>query len=272
MAVLGGPGPGKEAEKKPVRNVAQVANAIAKWIGERADEAQVTGLIVAISGGLDSAVAAGLGARARPGRTYGAILPCNTTQSEADRAEAVIRRFGLRRIHHPLEAPFESFCAGLPEASCMARANLKARLRMAAVYFYGNHHNLLVVGTGNKSEDDIGYMTKYGDGGVDICPMSKLYKSEVSQIASHLGVPQEVIEATPTAGLWPGQTDEEELGITYAKIELILRKLDGEDVDERVAEAGITQDDIERIAARKRMHRHKVCYPPIFEARTVIEE
>ena len=255
-----------------MRNVAQVADAIVKWISERADEARVTGLIVAVSGGLDSAVAAGLSARARPGRTYGAILPCDTTQGEEERAEAVIQHFGLHRIYHPLEAPFESLCAGLPDASRMARANLKARLRMATVYLYGNHHNLLVVGTGNKSEDDIGYMTKYGDSGVDICPLSMLYKSEVSQIASHLGVPQEVIEATPTAGLWPGQTDEEELGITYAKIELILRKLDGEDVGERIAETGITQDDIERIAARKRTHRHKVRYPPIFEARAIIEQ
>ena len=255
-----------------MRNVAQVADALAKWIGEQAKQAQVAGLIVGVSGGVDSAVAAGLCARVLPERTYGAILPCESAQEEIDRAEIVVKAFGLGRIYHPLEEACPSIASGLPGSSRLAQANLKARVRMATLYLYANQYNLLVVGTGNKSEDDIGYMTKYGDSGVDICPLSDLYKSEVYQLAAHLGVPQQVMDAAPSAGLWPGQTDEEEIGIPYGKIEWILRKLDGEDVENRIAEAGITEAEIEQVATRRERNRHKVCYPPVFEARSIIQE
>src|SRR5438445_6748988 len=101
-------------------------------------------------------------------------------------------------------------------------ANIKPRLRMTTLYFIANNLNYLVAGTGNKSELSIGYFTKYGDGGVDILPLANLVKSEVRELARELNVPQAIVDRTPTAGLWLGQTDESEMGFTYDELERYL--------------------------------------------------
>src|SRR4029078_2260036 len=104
----------------------------------------------------------------------------------------------------------------------LPKANLKPRLRMTTLHFVANSLNYLVAGTGNRAELAIGYFTKYGDGGVDVLPIGHLLKSEVRSFARELGVPQPVIDKAPSAGLWLGQTDEEEMGFTYAEIENYL--------------------------------------------------
>ena len=101
-------------------------------------------------------------------------------------------------------------------------ANMKPRLRMATLYFFANTLNYLVAGTGNRSEAAIGYFTKYGDGGVDLLPIGHLVKSEVRAVARELNVPSPIIERSPSAGLWMGQVDEEEMGFTYAELEHYL--------------------------------------------------
>ena len=101
-------------------------------------------------------------------------------------------------------------------------ANVKPRLRMATLYFVANSLNYLVAGTGNRAELTIGYFTKYGDGGVDVLPIGDLLKSEVRALARELGVPQPILDKAPSAGLWLGQTDEEEMGFTYAELERYL--------------------------------------------------
>jgi NAD+ synthase len=102
-------------------------------------------------------------------------------------------------------------------------ANVKPRLRMATLYFVANRLNYLVAGTGNRSEITIGYYTKYGDGGVDLLPIGRLVKREVWDLARELGVPSRVIDKAPSAGLWLGQTDESEMGFTYAELESFIR-------------------------------------------------
>ncbi|MFN3966799.1 MAG: NAD(+) synthase, partial [Endomicrobiia bacterium] len=104
----------------------------------------------------------------------------------------------------------------------IARGNLKPRLRMLVLYYFANKLNYLVAGTGNKSEIMMGYFTKYGDGGVDILPIGDLLKKDVIQLARKLEIPERIINKKPSAGLWPGQTDEEEMGITYKKLDKIL--------------------------------------------------
>src|SRR5690606_5628013 len=104
----------------------------------------------------------------------------------------------------------------------MAVANLKPRLRMTTVYYVANTRNYLVAGTGNRSELTIGYFTKYGDGGVDLLPIGRLLKAEVRELARELGIPERIITKAPSAGLWAGQTDEGEMGFTYAELERYL--------------------------------------------------
>jgi NAD+ synthase len=133
----------------------------------------------------------------------------------------------------------------------LARANLKPRLRMAALYYHANALNYLVVGTGNRSELELGYFTKYGDGGVDLLPLGGLVKGQVRELARFLGVPEPIVTRPPTAGLWEGQTDEGELGLTYEQID---RYLTGGPVPEEVRR---------RIEALGRASAHKRALPPV---------
>jgi NAD+ synthase len=132
-------------------------------------------------------------------------------------------------------------------------ANIKPRLRMATLYFFANSLNYLVAGTGNRSEIAIGYFTKYGDGGCDLLPIGHLAKSEVRTLARELNVPQAIIDRTPSAGLWLGQTDEEEMGFTYAELERYLE--DGPQ--------GVPPALAMRIERLTRSSEHKRQLPPI---------
>jgi NAD+ synthase len=113
-----------------------------------------------------------------------------------------------------------------PDVPDMAQANLKPRLRMVTLYALAQTHGYLVAGTGNKSEMRVGYFTKYGDGGVDVEPLGDLYKWQVRALARELGVPQPVIDRPPSAGLWVGQTDEGEMGITYDELDAALAAIE----------------------------------------------
>jgi NAD+ synthase len=137
-------------------------------------------------------------------------------------------RLDLAPTYDRLTADLAAATASLPAAQAipgdarLPAANVKPRLRMTSLYFVANSLNYLVAGTGNRCELTIGYFTKYGDGGVDILPLGRLLKSQVREIAREIGVPAAVIEKPPTAGLWTGQTDEGEMGFTYAELERYL--------------------------------------------------
>lgn len=165
--------------------------------------------------------------RAFPQTAHTLILPCESNPVDLEDARLVARSLNLEPVTIPLDGPYEALRRVLPEEGApdrrrMALANLKPRLRMIALYYYANTHNLLVVGTGNRSELHVGYFTKYGDGGVDILPLAGLVKSEVRELARHLGIPERIITKPPTAGLWAGQTDEGEMGLTYADLDRYL--------------------------------------------------
>ena len=133
----------------------------------------------------------------------------------------------------------------------LARANLRPRLRMASLYYFANRLNYLVVGTGNRSELEVGYFTKYGDGGVDLLPLGALLKRQVRALAAHLGVPAPIIEKPPSAGLWEGQTDEGEMGFSYA------------DLDRYLAGGKVPAALGERIEAMRTASEHKRRPPPV---------
>jgi len=135
---------------------------------------------------------------------------------------------------------------------------------MCTLYLYANARNYLVAGTGNKDEDHgIGYFTKYGDGGVDISPIADFHKSEVYELARALGVPSRILEAPPSAGLWGGQTDHDELGMTYDEIEIASNQLDAG----QAAASSLTarqREVVEKVAAMRNANRHKLHPPPVY--------
>ncbi|MBM3471183.1 MAG: NAD(+) synthase [Armatimonadetes bacterium] len=211
----------------PQRSPREVSERLIAWLRERAGEAGTLGAVVGISGGVDSAVVAALCLRAFPETTLGVIIPCHSDPRDIEDAEGVCAALGLPHTTVVLDAAFDALTAALRDAGQpadhrMALANLRPRLRMSALYYFANRLNRLVVGTGNRSEAYVGYFTKYGDGGVDVQPIGGLVKSEVRELAAYLGVPQAIVDRTPSAGLWPGQTDEGEMGLTYAALDAYL--------------------------------------------------
>jgi len=204
----------------------RVCTAVSGWISDRVKEAGVEGVVLGLSGGLDSAVVGALAARALGANALGVIMPCESSEEDAADAAETARAVSLNTTVVGLDEPYRRLLDVLPEGSDLARANLKPRLRMATLYFVANSLGYLVAGTGNRCEIAVGYFTKYGDGGVDILPIGGLLKHEVAALAMHLGVPERIVNRKPSAGLWAGQTDEDELGMSYEVLDEIVGAID----------------------------------------------
>ena len=194
-------------------------DAISRWIKDQVDLANAKGIVLGLSGGIDSAVVAALAQRSLDDHVLGLILPCHSHKKDAEDALRVASHLNLEVITVDLTPSYDNLITILPPADTNIAANLKPRLRMTVLYYFAGLRNFLVAGTGNKCEIAVGYFTKYGDGGVDLLPLGDLLKSEVREIAYQLGLPEEIITKPPTAGLLPGQTDENELQITYNELE-----------------------------------------------------
>jgi NAD+ synthase len=200
-------------------------NKIVSWIRGQVKHSGAKGIVMGLSGGIDSAVVAAL-CKEAVGRNKLLVLfmPCNSNPRDLRDAKLVAAKLGLKSKLVDLFRVYNNFLRVLPSAGGLARGNLKPRLRMNTLYYFANKLNYLVCGTGNKSELLVGYFTKYGDGGVDILPIADLFKRQVRQLANELKIPQAIITKPPTAGLWQGQTDEGEMGITYNELDDILDK------------------------------------------------
>ncbi len=231
------------------------------------------GFVVGLSGGVDSAVVVRLAQLAAPGAVVGVILPCHSDPNDQRDAARIAAQFSVPTVRVDLSPAYDTLVADVQSAlqklpahmratgpidelrGRVPLANMKPRLRMTALYFFANTLNYLVAGTGNRSEGAIGYFTKYGDGGVDLLPIGHLVKSEVRMIARELTVPDDIVDRTPSAGLWIGQTDEEEMGFTYADIERYLE--DGPQ--------GVSPALAMRIERLTRASEHKRAMPPVPE-------
>jgi NAD+ synthase len=217
---------------------------IVEWLRQRLSLSAARGFVFGLSGGIDSAVVARLCQIAAPGNVLGVLMPCHSDPRDEADGRLVASHFQIPTIRVDLAPVFEQFTGTLqqvvrslprellPDAAHQSEdpkatlplANVKPRLRMTTLYYVANTLNYMVVGTGNRSELSIGYFTKYGDGGVDLLPIGNLLKSEVRAAARALDVPDPIIEKAPSAGLWLGQTDEAEMGFTYAELEDYLTK------------------------------------------------
>jgi NAD+ synthase len=248
------------------REAARLVEFLTGWIAERVRESGTKGVVFGLSGGIDSAVVCGLAARALgPEACLGVILPIGNVSEDEELARETAAVYGVPTARPDLLPAFEAVSAALGDArrslgieaeteadAALAEANLKPRLRMIALYNLANLSGRLVIGTGNAAELAVGYFTKHGDGGADLLPLGDLTKHEVRGLARELGVPEHVIDRPPSAGLWEGQTDEEEMGLTYEQIDAYLRRG--------------TSGDAEADARIRRMHAnsaHKRAMPPI---------
>jgi NAD+ synthase len=215
-----------------------LAEKIVTWLRAQLHTSSAAGFVVGLSGGVDSAVVSRLCQLAAPSSVLGVILPCHSDPQDEAHARLVADHFQIPTARVDLGPAYDTLLGTLQSATAMlpvpdvsdasdprARvpgANVKPRLRMTSLYFVANRFNYLVAGTGNRSELAIGYFTKYGDGGVDVLPIGSLVKSDVRAVARELGVPAPIIDKAPSAGLWQGQTDESEMGFTYADLESYL--------------------------------------------------
>src|SRR5436190_17367659 len=246
--------------------------AIVAWLRQQLTQSGAGGFVVGLSGGVDSAVVARLCQAAAPANVVGVIMPCHSEPDDDEDARLVASTFNLPTVrvdltsaHTVLLEALHGAVAAIPKDQLpatpsggelrarLAGANVKPRLRMTTLYFLANTLNYLVAGTGNRSELAIGYFTKHGDGGVDLLPIGHLVKSEVRGVARELHVPSPIIERRPSAGLWMGQIDEEEMGFTYAELERYL--------DE--GPQGVSPALAMRIERLTRSSEHKRALPPI---------
>ncbi len=235
---------------------------ISTWIRKRTEAAGADGVLVGLSGGIDSALVAVLAQRAVGEHVLGLLLPCFSLPEDERDGLTLADAFQIRRERVDLSPVYETFLRQLPQAGKMCQANLKPRLRMAALYYYANKLNYLVAGTGNKSERLMGYFTKFGDGGADLLPIGDLTKSQVRKLAEDLKIPRRIIERPPSAGLWRGQTDEEEMKIRYKDLDRIIECL------KKGRKTKIPQTQISYVKRMMARSGHKRSTPPIFHLKS----
>ncbi|MCS7124185.1 MAG: NAD+ synthase [Candidatus Bathyarchaeota archaeon] len=245
-------------------NWEEVKTKIVRFIKDYVEKAGAKGIVIGLSGGVDSSTAAALSAMAVGGnKVLGLILPEKETYNIGDmrHAEMVAKKFEIKKetvnITPVLEALHKTIPVFDPEDK-LCNGNLKARTRMLYLYYYANKFNLIVCGSSDKSETMIGYFTKWGDIAADIAPLMDLYKTQVRELARYIGIPNEIVDKPPTPMLWPGQTAEEEIGIKYEILDLILYGLEHFMSNEEIAEQlGLEKELVEKVEKRWKMMEHK---------------
>ncbi|HMA60767.1 MAG TPA: NAD(+) synthase [Halanaerobiales bacterium] len=228
-----------------------VEKSLIEWLKGKVKDAQAEGVVLGLSGGIDSTVSGILAKKAFPNNTLGLVMPCYSNAQDKVDAIKVAEKFNIDYEVKNLNNIFDSFkdLVGAVEQESqnnLALANAKPRLRMVTLYYYAAQNNYLVLGTDNWSELKVGYFTKYGDGGIDLTILGRLVKTEVRELAEHLDVPREIIDKKPSAGLWQDQTDEDEMGLTYEELDKYI--LTGEAEPE-------VKEKIENLSSK---NRHKL--------------
>lgn len=242
-------------------DVKEISIIIKDFIKTYVQNSKCKGVVIGLSGGVDSAVTAILCKQALGKKnTICLFLPDETTpEKDYKHYKEIVKKFNLSFFEKDISNIVKEISKNcLIEPDKYVLANIKARARMILLFEYANMKNLLVCGTSNKSEMLVGYFTKYGDGGVDIMPIGDLYKTQVWELAGFLKIPMEIISKPPTAGLWKGQLDEQELKLSYDKLDKILAGLERKiDHDEIAKIAGVKKSDVERIRQMRIKTQHK---------------
>lgn len=226
----------------------------------------ITHGVVGVSGGVDSALCLKLAVDALGNKNVtGILMPEKGVTSEENTMHAKKLCEFLKVEHHTITINklLMDFLALPWRPGELAQINLKARVRMLILYSYANTKNALVIGTSNKTELLLGYGTKYGDMGVDIDIIGDLLKDDVYKLAEHLGLPQEFLTKTPSAELYPGQTDEDELGMSYKEINIVLRYIEQGLTKDEIIDKGINPNSVHKIFRLQEINKHKLNPPYI---------
>jgi NAD+ synthase len=237
---------------------------ICRFIKEYVENAGAKGVVLGLSGGIDSATVAALSSIALGGDNVLALMlpeKENFDQKDVDDAKVVAEKFGLQTQICDISSVLEDFYKGIPvfePKDRISKGNIKARTRMIYLYYYGNKLNSIICGSSDKSETMMGYFTKWGDGASDITPIMDLYKTQVRKLALHLGVPEKLVSKPSTPALWPNQTAENELGIKYETLDLILYGLERFMTPEEIAnELRVQKQLVDKVKARWLSNEHK---------------
>ncbi len=254
-----------------------------QWLSDQVNNAHAKGIVLGLSGGIDSSVLAALGREALGrGGVLGVIMPCHSIPDDESDARLLAEAVDVDFVRVDLSGVYDALCGGVIACDAatyatnpvqasqpatyatnpahtphtldsLTRSNIKARLRMVTLYAFAQSRNLLVCGTSNRSEYETGYFTKYGDSGVDLMPLAGFLKRDIRQMARLLNVPDRIITKAPSAGLYAGQTDESDMGFTYDVL------------DEYLASGHISDPAAQqRIDVMRRRSEHKRKPIPIF--------
>jgi NAD+ synthase len=224
-------------------DLSTAATRIKRFIKDYVEKTKAKGIVIGLSGGVDSSTAAALAALAIGGDKISALnMPEKENYNTTDirHAKMVAKKFGFKLETIDLSLILKAYYKALPiydEDDKLSRGNIKARTRMVCLYYYANHLGKIVCGSSDKSETMMGYFTKWGDVAADISPLMDLYKTQVRRLAAHIGIPKEIITKSPSPQLWPGQTAENELGVKYEVLDLILFGLENFMSPEEIAQS-----------------------------------
>ena len=237
---------------------------ICRFIKEYVENAGAKGIVLGLSGGIDSATIAALSSLAIGGENVlGLMLPENENfnQKDVDDAKVVAEQFHVETQVCDMSDALNGIYGAIPvfdQSDKLCKGNIKARTRMIYLYYYANKQSRIVCGSSDKSETMMGYFTKWGDAAADIAPIMDLYKTQVRKLAIYLGIPKELAQKPSTPALWPNQLAESELGIKYENLDLILFGLERFMATEEVAEQlGIEKVLVDKVKSRWLANEHK---------------